>query len=110
MKPMPMPTGSVEKRDQFMQTLMSEIPAFCAFLDEWQVPPDLISERFGITHFHHPALIEAIDSFAPEARLLQIIELSILVDQKLWTGSAVLLESRLTDKEAAYCYEARKLL
>jgi hypothetical protein len=110
MKPMPMSTGSIGARERFMQTLIDELPAFCAFLDEWKIPDHLTSERFGITHFHHPALIEAIDSFAPEARLLQIIELSVLTFQAQWTGSAVQLEARLTEKDGEYCHEARKLL
>jgi hypothetical protein len=110
MKPMPMPTGSIGSREHFMQTLIGELPAFCAYLEDWQVPAAYTSERFGITHFHHPALIETIDSFAPEARMLQIIELGILAERAEWTGSSVELERELTEKDGAYCFEARKLL
>jgi hypothetical protein len=35
---------------------------------------ELISERFGIRHFHHPEILQAIDNLAPEYRLLRLID------------------------------------
>jgi len=108
--PMPMPTASLEDRKAFEATLLAELPAFCAFLDGWQIPTELVSQRFGITHFHHPELLDAIDALAPETRLLQLIESNCFQKDRVWTGTAADLETELTAHGSASAYEARRLL
>ena len=50
----------------FWQRLIDELPAFLDFLLQWEIPRELISERFGIRHFHHREILQAIDNLAPE--------------------------------------------
>ena len=64
--PMPMPTDSNEERAAFWARLQNELPAFVHFLTTWTIPPELRSSRFGVRHYHHPDLVEAIHSLAPE--------------------------------------------
>ena len=93
--PMPMPTTTLLQKEEFWNRLIAELPAFCAFLDNWEIPESLQSERFGITHYHHPAILGAIDDLAPETRLLELIETSLLRDDGDWEGSAADLEKEL---------------
>jgi hypothetical protein len=93
---MPMLTSSLRDRDIFWQTLKNELPAFIDFLLNWEIPEHLKSERFGITHYHHPEIRKAIDTLAPEMRLLEIIDATIFVTKKAdWIGSAAELENEL---------------
>ena len=71
---MPMPTETAEQKAAFWDKLVAELPAFLSYLDHWEIPSQLISSRFGITHFHHPALLEAIESLAHEVKLLALID------------------------------------
>ena len=108
---MPMPTATHEERGEFWKCIVSEIPAFLYVLSQWQIPEELRSERYGITHFHHPDILREIDALAPEYRL------SVIIDNELfsgpcvptWKGTAEDLEMRLTN-HGEYQHEARKLL
>ena len=109
---MPMPTKTVEERSAFWQLLISEIPAFMDHLCKWKIATELSSERYGVTHFHHPDLLQEIDALSPEYRLLMIINKELFGDiapMSDWTGTAEDLESRLTG-EGAFQHESRKLL
>ena len=95
--PMPMRTATLEQRKVFWQRLIDELPAFLDFLLQWEIPRELISERFGITHFHHPDILQAINNLAPEYRLLRLIEDELFLpgETDAWEGSAEQLERRL---------------
>jgi hypothetical protein len=97
---MPMPSLTDAERDAFMAKLQSELPHFLHFLFDWEIHPDLQSQRYGITHFHHPEVMEAISELTPETRLLDMIdhELFSPVNGKVpasWTGSSNQMERRL---------------
>ena len=96
--PMPMPTNSLGERRLFIETLHAELPAFVDFLLDWKVPVHLECPRFGVKHFHHPSLLQAIEELAPERRLLSIIDSGGLFAGPIaeaWEGSAEQLERRL---------------
>jgi hypothetical protein len=117
---MPMPTGDAFERDAFWKTLISELPAFRHFLQTWKIPTELRCGRFGIKTWHHPVLLEALNSLAPETRLLALIDEVLFSDSGVgediivkarktpWIGTAEKLESRLF--ESTLGYEAKKLL
>ena len=111
-RPMPMPTDSNEERRQFWQTLQSDLPAFVDFLMTWTIPEPLRSSRFGIRHFHHPELVQAIDSLAPEQKLLMLIDGELFQNPTVgpWNGTAGELETLLTGTDSRCSFEARKLL
>ena len=111
-RPMPMPTDSNEERAAFWATLQSELPAFVHFLKAWTIPAELRSSRFGVKHYHHPELVEAIDSLAPEQKLLILLdgELFTTPAAGAWHGTAAGLEIRLTGADSRCAHEARKLL
>ena len=109
--PMPMRTATLEQRKVFWQRLIDELPAFLDFLLQWEIPRELISERFGITHFHHPDILQAINNLAPEYRLLRLIEDELFLPGETdpWEGSAEQLERRLSGDQSTCRNEARKL-
>lgn len=53
------PTETLAQREAFLGKLISELPAFIHFLTQWEIPGALTSKRFGVTHFHHPELLQA---------------------------------------------------
>lgn len=104
--PMPRATATQDERRAFMEQLNGELPAFCHFLDNWEIPADLVSHRFGICHYHHPDLLRALDDLAPETRLLQLLESEV---KSQWSGTQTALENFLIDNEKASTHEARRL-
>ena len=107
---MPMRTATLEQRKVFWQRLIDELPAFLDFLLQWEIPSELISERFGIAHFHHPEILQRIDNLAPEFRLLNSIDEQLFWDgDDIWEGSAEQLERLLTGENSSCRFEARRL-
>jgi hypothetical protein len=106
---MPMPTATPDQRELFWKTLVSELPAFIFYLTEWKIPNSFISQRFGITHYHHPEIMDAINELAPEHRLLSLIDGYLFDGMDKWTGSSEQLERELTNSESKCYREATKL-
>ena len=111
-QPMPMPTNTPEEQEAFQKAIAAELPAFSYFLLNWQIPDELRSQRFGITHYHHPDLLQSIDELAPEFRLLSLIDVEIFTEFQIgpWEGTAEKLQRELSSNESNSAYEARKLL
>ncbi|MBA2742845.1 MAG: hypothetical protein H0U43_00765 [Chthoniobacterales bacterium] len=109
--PMPMPTATLEQRKLFWGTLLGELPAFLYFLTQWRIPAGLSCPRFGVKHYHHPTLLEAMGSLAPEVRLLELIDAELFgfSEQTPWEGTALELQRLLTGSDCAMNHEARKL-
>lgn len=110
-RPMPMPTRTTTERNAFWATLISEVPAFVNFLLNYEIPPELAEERFGIASFHHPTLVRAINELSPEQQLAELIDIAILNDRSEWEGAAADLKSIFMSAESAYVRDtAKKLL
>jgi Bifunctional DNA primase/polymerase, N-terminal len=109
--PMPMSTATDEERSLFMAALKSELPHFADFLFKWQIPADLVSQRYGVTHYQHPEILTALGTLAPETRLLELIdsELFSSVAPGSWEGTASELERKLTADNSSVRREAGKL-
>jgi hypothetical protein len=101
----PMPTGTVEEEELFAERLRQELPHFVHFLQEFVIPLELQSDRFEITHFHHPDVLTAIDEMASELGLLEIIDLVLFKSpgEQPWIGTAAELETilRMSSQEEA---------
>ena len=109
--PMPLPTQEPEQRERFMNALKQELPAIIHFLLRYQIPDDLKSERYGITHFHHPAVVEALNALAPETKLLELIDVEVFKSPacSYFEGKAADLERRLTAENSAVRSAASRL-
>ncbi len=108
-RPMPMPTSTLEETDAFWKQLMAEFPAFLHHLITLQVPEAMRSSRYGVRHFHHPEVMEAIDSLSPEAKLLSMLDDYFAPLATPWTGTADALQRLLEAEGSDNQHEARKL-
>lgn len=114
----PMPTATAAQREAFWSRLTSELPALIAYLLAWEIPAELRCERFGVKHYHHPEILRILDSLAPEARLLSLIDSTLLpvAEGMLRTGmpenefTAEEIERFLLSAGSPCQYEARRLL
>jgi hypothetical protein len=112
-KEMPMPTDSPQEKTAFAKQLISEVPAFLSFLQTWEIPSNLVSNRFGIKTYHHPELLEKVTELAPEYRLLSLIDACqglFPFTKNDWKGTALDLERELTDSEWSLHHQAKNLL
>jgi hypothetical protein len=107
---LPMPTRTVDERNAFWNVLRAELPHFLFDILRMAIPEGYASQRFGITHFHHPELLQGIDALAPESRLLDIIDAVVfpMPNPKAWKGTATGLERRL--RKSSLSYEASRIL
>ena len=93
------PSGPAAER-AFFQQLLSELPSFLHWLcNEWEMPADLVG-RFGVRHFHHPALLQVLDEMAPFHRVDQLIHQSILKHHWRWEGTTTQLEHALKAEDS----------
>ena len=107
------PEGVRKGRDAFRHRLSAELPAYVYFLlNDWKIEPEFVSQRYGVTHFHHQDILVQLGELAPETRLLQLIDAEIfnLSTASEWKGSAVELESRLLTFSSNVVHQARTLL
>lgn len=107
--PMPMPTATPEQR----AALTGELPHYLHWLlHEWTMPEALVSQRYGVTHFHHPEIIEGVEGFEPHRELRALIDAELFSDPTAdaWTGTADELELWLTGDSRSHSRPARKLL
>lgn len=118
---MPMPTTTVAERKAFWDRLISELPGFLDYLTHWQIPESMSCARFGVRHYHHPDLTDALNSLSPEARLMTLIDSVYFAEnvtdsgvkqktREYVEGTAEVLEQVLTDPSSLCAYEARRLL
>jgi 5S rRNA maturation endonuclease (ribonuclease M5) len=107
---MPMPTASPGDRQAFWSKLLDELPSFLYYLTNWQIPPEMVSQRFGVTHYHHPEIMNALNELAPEHRLLSLIDGYLFngLDAE-WSGTSEQLERALTDADSKCRSEASRL-
>lgn len=70
----PLPTTTLAARRAYFARLIAELPAFLHHLVTWGIPADLESERFGVSHYHHPAITVELDAMSPETKLLELLD------------------------------------
>ena len=106
------PTGTPELRAAYWLRLTSELPAFIHYLTQWQIPHELADERFGVKHFHHPELLCALESLAPETKLLELIDRELWSGhcRTSWVGTAGELETLLRKDGSSVRFEVQRLL
>jgi hypothetical protein len=106
---MPMPTSTKEERAAFWNRLMSELPHWLHRLTQWEIPDKLKANRFGVKHYHHPELMDAIEGLSPETKLYDLLKDRFAHRPEGWRGTASELETLLAGDTASTRYEARKI-
>lgn len=111
---MPRKTRTAAERKAFEAEWTAELPAFVEFLENWVIPEDLMASRSGIKSYHDPDLLSALKQFAPDDRLMQLIDEVIFLpfpSKPSWKGKASALERELKGAQSLDVQrEARALL
>ena len=106
-----MATASPEERSAFWDQLMKELPAYLDWLGDLMIPEDLVSQRFGVQAFLHPAVISGLQVFEPEMQLLELIDTYLFESTESSIEKTAADIQRLLTSDHSICrYEARKLL
>lgn len=99
--------ADIEKRKRKFRTwhacseaMFGELPAMLYALDRWDVPTDIIDERYGVKSFHDHHLVDCLQELSEEQKLLDVIDTYVLCDDFTdhWCGKAVELEKLLAEK------------
>lgn len=125
--PLPMPTATLEERQAFRDKIASELPAYAYWLlNEFEIPEELKSVRFGIKEWHHPTLMAELFDDTPAGELLRIVNAMEFTkcdgDLKLWDlesasktqgqsweGTAFDLEKLMLSDSCTLAREAKRL-
>lgn len=104
---------SESERATFRARIERELPGFVFFLlNEYQISDELKCPhgRYGVTHFHHPDILSALQELSPEAKLHDIIQSVLFMSpvDRTWEGKAIDLEHKLAD--SSHSHEASKIL
>lgn len=108
---LPCDTTTTEGRERCWSTLQGELPAFLFWIQQWEIPAEMQSGRYGVKEYHHPEILQTLAELSPEAKLEQLIDTALFSGEIIlaWSGTATELEAALTS-HVATGYEARRLL
>lgn len=100
------------EREMFLKQIESELPCLLNDLFRIKIPAHMQSGRFGVSHYHNPELVQAINQLSPEAQLLGLIDRCLFVSplKSEWEGSASQLYVELAKPDSPVRQEATKLL
>lgn len=85
--------------------IREELPYFCAWSRDFQIPEAMVDRRFGVRHWHHPELLAAAMAESPTQSTVDILdawrrEWFAVVETKEWTGTPTELLTRLSESAA----------
>jgi len=108
---MPMPTATTDQRRAFWEQLVKELPAYLDWLSGLKIPAELVSQRFGVQAFQHPAITSGLLDFEPPIQLLDLIDAHIFGEHEPFIEmTAAEIQRELTCATSDCIHEARRLL
>jgi len=108
---MPMKTATPEQRKAFWQQLVDELPAYLDWLSGLVIQDDLVSQRFGVQAFLHPAIKSELLNFEPPMMLLDLIDAHLFgPNESVIEMTAAEIQHELTCDTSACRFEAQRLL
>jgi hypothetical protein len=95
-------TSTPEGKTQLQREITSELGAFAAILESFEIPENLKDSRSGTNAWQHPDLLEKIESTKPETKLAELLSSSIRGQSHSWSDlpcvlTATEVESRLSE-------------
>jgi hypothetical protein len=107
---MPMRTDTPKAKAMFWRTIQTELPGLVHHALNFKIPETMRSARYGVTHFHHPSILEAIQELAPETVLLEFVDGYFFdTHETEWEGTAGGFENRLRSTMRDLVIDARPL-
>jgi hypothetical protein len=94
--------------------MLTELPAFAAFVDALEIPETEAEPRTGLRHYQHPSVLEELCATSPETQLDELISDVIFASSgeefpiTSWEGSPSDLETKLIDSRRSR--DARNLI
>jgi hypothetical protein len=101
-----------KKKAAFWQEIVGELPAYLHLLEnEFEIPVEWRSSRFGVKEFQNPQLLEYLDELSPATILLELIDQLQPwgVSNCEWQGTSTELRQLLIENERTR-REAQRLL
>jgi hypothetical protein len=60
-------------REAFARAIAQELPAFLHHVDSYQIPQELVKGRFGIREWHHPQILDSLETASPLQPIIEVI-------------------------------------
>jgi len=97
--------SELRDREGFWQYILSEMPAFLYYLENFPVPEELFDERTGVKAYHSEELISKLQEISPEQELYELLIQNQTVRHGfaadgVWQGKAVELKAALEADDA----------
>lgn len=94
--------GGLQDREEIIERLNEELPAFVHFLERTSHPVNMSDRRTGIAAWHHPIVLEKLRDMQIEECFRDLVsqckEVTSAIDTKgYWEGSALELQQLLLD-------------
>jgi hypothetical protein len=107
-------TSTPDGREQFWKLIEAELPAFVAYLLDFQIPDQLKDSRAGIIAYRDPTLEEAVLELSPEKRLEEMLARMMDSGHLMDPGESVIytatdLQGRMVDRDSPVSDQARGL-
>lgn len=61
------------EREAFTRQLREELPRFLNLVDAFDIPAELVKARFGITEWHHPEILDALEASSNLQPIVEVI-------------------------------------
>lgn len=111
LKPMPMPTESVDQEAAFRAAVKAQLPAFVDHLETWEMPAQLKANRFGQVPFLNEELELISRDQEPETVFAHLIDKILFqddMDDDLWGwGNAEELYDKLVNGDDQHFHRTR---
>lgn len=108
--PLPMPNYTPTEKKAFEDTVAAELPHFLEWLLRQEILENFRSNRFGVTHWHAPELLQKLRDMSPEMELSALIDMAdlpasdehwVIKDHgRAWVGTAEELKQHLFNKQS----------
>ena len=106
---MPMKSDSPKSRMEFWDGVRAEIPSFLHLIENYEIPEDLRESRFGVKAYQDPDLVEILKEMTHENRLMALMEIIVIPENRSWKGTLEELETALFE-DSTFKRQIEKLL
>lgn len=107
------PTHTIQLKKAYYEKLVASVGDYLGWLERLQVPSGFSRDRFNIKAYQHPDVVEALQDFSPELKLLRLIDEEWVGRESVRKVTAAQVERELKEDMGTNNYaanEAKRLL